>query len=478
MKKPTPFDNLPTWRDMKSPNPASWSSDVQTAYMKAVYILECRMIAEPYNMIHVFDRMKPQMFSLYETLPDTTKTLGAVILELYQEKRTYSAYSIAKRLYTEERDSSWITHRATEHSEVDLMEAFDFFERVWGQYVELSISHAIYGLIKKGFTAEEIRIWQGDERRKYGLGSERKGSDGTAEFEESLESALAGEHIDYPVKPFLSDMRAKIEFYEPGEYVIVAARTGGGKSYYALNQAYHTAKSGVPVAYINLENTPKSVHARLWSMHTGIKWQTDYKNRPWWSVKNGQWTAHETTTEKDLEWMRRAWKEVQAMPIKVLHTGRRLQNILNATRQDYYERGTQLIIPDYIQLMKDKDSKGKTEDLAEISAELRMLSLDLKMVVMPLAQINRSGEQKNADHRATIADLRYCGDLEQDASTIHLLYRPSEYDIKIDPLTKSEYPAEYADVHTGKGRNSGKSLVGCRFNHVVGFYDAISSQPF
>jgi len=448
---------------------------------KATEILACRMVAEPWNMIYIADQLKPEMFHNLH--------LPAIFacMDLYAQKKTYSAYSVAQwiigggeyRVYGKAHQAEGTTNTeahisamSQRHADITLPEAFENFRHIYAQYVEFQIGEEVGGLIRKGFTAEEIRIWGDKTRKERGAILSNKTSDGKKEFGAALESALIGEHIDYPAKPSLRDMRKQIEFYEPGEYIIIGGRTGMGKSYYGLKEAYYMALQGTPSAYVNLENTPKSVHARLWQFHTGIKWQTDYKNRPWWSVKSGIWTQHNKLAKEDVAYMKRTWAEVQALPIKVFNTGRHLQTILNTVRQDFYERGTAAFIFDYVQLMKDNEKRGKVEDLAHISAESRGICLDLNTVLFALAQLNRDGEKAKSDHRCKISDLRYCGDLEQDASTIKLLYRPSVYDIRTDPKTKAEYPAEYADVHVGKGRNTGVCLVGCRFNSVEGFYDA------
>lgn len=432
--------------------PSKVLPEVFGQYESALQVLANRCLAEPYNMHQVDAAIVPDMLN---------GSLAAKIVgecqRQFRESSRYTPTSVAMALQVK---PDGLHAMAQRDAEADLSFAFDAFLGIFGRLTELQIAEFISGWVMQGRTSEEIRIEADKMRRQRGVMSKPQGSDGRAEFEAELFAALDGKVINYPVRPPLQAMREFIPHHEPGDYIIVGGRTGMGKSYLAMNYIYYAAKNGVPSAYINLENTPKNVQKRLWQMHGGTRWREDLSG----------------LSDSETRAAVRAWEEVKAMPVKSHNTGRGLQNILNAIRADYYERGIQLAVIDYIQLMKDQATRGNRVDvLAEISAEVRALALDLNIVLVAMAQINRSGTDAG-DSRPQLTGLRGSGDLEQDATSVMLIYRPEYYQLTEDEKGEP-YPPEYADIHWAKGRDSGPCIVKCRFNHIRGFYDAEAPTP-
>jgi replicative DNA helicase len=64
--------------------------------------------------------------------------------------------------------------------------------------------------------------------------------------------------------------------------------------------------------------------------------------------------------------------------------------------------------------------------------------------VFLLCQINRGVEQRE-DKRPTLSDLRNSGDIEQDADTVLILYRPAYYLAKKEPAAGSAEFIIWAD---------------------------------
>jgi len=370
----------------------------------------------------------------------------------FRKNRHYTAHTVAAAI---DMQPAAAFAMAQKDSEMDLAFAFDCFRDIYGRFVEVQVADYTCGWAMQGMTAEEIKVQADKMRREKGATVRNTGSDGKAEFEAELMASLDGKVMDHPVKPPLSAIRKLMPYHEPGEYIIIGGRTGMGKSYLALNYIYNAAANGIPSSYINLENTPKNVQRRIWQMHSGMKWQPDMRS------------LSDDETRRAV----RTWEEVKAMPLRSHNTGRNLQTIINTCRADYYERGTQVFIVDYVQLMKDGATRGNRVDvLAEISAELRALALELNVVMVAMAQINRTGTDAG-DNRPQLTGLRGSGDLEQDATTVMLLYRPEYYQIQSDE-NNEPYPDGYADVHIAKGRETGAALARCRFDPVKGFYDA------
>lgn len=427
-------------------NPAFGQNEVFEKYQQALKTLACRALGEPYNFRYVDEYLTSVMCG--------NDYFGKVLVEAQKQFRDSGHYSPQSIALATGQDSAAMLKWAQSETNIDLMAAWEMFEHHYGQWVELTIADSVRAWLGNGSATEEIRIQADKVRKEKGLTARVVTNDGKADFERELINAIDCKPTKYPVRPALESLRKAIPFFEPGEYIVAAARTGVGKSYLALNSNYQCALDGVPSCYINLENTPKNVQRRLWQMHTGIKWQSQYPG----------------IGQDQIKRMMEGWEWVKTSKVEAFTPQRTLHAVLNTIRKDYYERGCQLAIVDYLQKIRESSFRGsRVDELAEISAELRQLASDLKIPIMALAQINREAE-KSADKRPSISEIRGSGDIEQDASTILLLYRPSAHKIEIDE-NGNPYPENYADIFIGKGRDIGPGLVKCRFNEVLGFYD-------
>ncbi len=84
-----------------------------------------------------------------------------------------------------------------------------------------------------------------------------------------------------------------------------------------------------------------------------------------------------------------------------------------------------MVIIDYLQLIVPSDLKqSREQQVAHISRQLRLLTIDLNVPVIALAQLNRGTEKEERPPR--MSDLRESGAIEQDASRIIMIHRPKD----------------------------------------------------
>ena len=87
-----------------------------------------------------------------------------------------------------------------------------------------------------------------------------------------------------------------------------------------------------------------------------------------------------------------------------------------------------LILIDYLQIIRTNNPKdNQTQQVGQISRDLKQMAREFNCPVVCLSQLNRSVEQRQ-DKRPVMSDIRDSGNIEQDADVIAFLYRDDYYD--------------------------------------------------
>ena len=94
------------------------------------------------------------------------------------------------------------------------------------------------------------------------------------------------------------------------------------------------------------------------------------------------------------------------------------------------ERGLDLIVVDYLQLMQVAGTKeNRATEISEISRSLKALAKELKVPVIALSQLNRGGRTARREEAGDVGSSREAGSIEQDSDLILLIYREEVYDV-------------------------------------------------
>ncbi len=214
----------------------------------------------------------------------------------------------------------------------------------------------------------------------------------------------------------LSQLDALLGGLQPSDLIVLAARPSVGKTSMALNIAQHAAvREKKRVAVFSLEMSKEQLALRLLSAETGINprpLQTGFVDETDWSkiamVMNDMATA--------TMWI----DDSPALSVMELRT--------KARRLEAEQRGLDLVVVDYLQLMQASTSNkdaNRVQEVSEISRGLKQLARELKVPVLALSQLSRGVEQRGtAEPR--LSDLRESGSIEQDSDVVIFLYRDGE----------------------------------------------------
>ena len=246
---------------------------------------------------------------------------------------------------------------------------------------------------------------------------------------------------------------------QKSDFVIVAGRPSMGKTSLAMNIAEYSAiKCKQPVLIFSMEMSGESLAMRLLSSLGRID---QHKMRSG-KLQDEDWPRI-TTAVSMLSEAKMFIDDTPALsPAEIRSRARRIA-------REHGQLG--LIVVDYLQLMQVPGSKeNRTNEISEISRNMKALAKELNVPVIALSQLNRGVEQRG-DKRPLMADLRDSGALEQDADLILFIYRDEVY----NPETPDKGIAE---VNIGKQRNGPLGTVRLTFLGKYTRFENYSQENF
>ena len=274
-----------------------------------------------------------------------------------------------------------------------------------------------------------------------------------------------------PIAQVMSSFHGLDEFldgFQRSDLVIVAGRPSMGKTSLALNIARNAAvEQGACVALFSLEMAQESLVQRLMSSESGV---------------NLRKLRFEQQTEADERKIMNAIGILSEAPIYIDDSPMlRVMEMRSKARRLYYERGIDLIIVDYLQLMQGEGrAENRVQEITYISRSLKALARELNVPVITVSQLSRAVEWR-ASHRPQLSDLRESGAIEQDADVVLFIYRDDYYFTRDEweaqhQLDGQEYPEGIAQLIIAKHRNGPTGELSLRFVPRLAKFENIASQ--
>lgn len=234
-----------------------------------------------------------------------------------------------------------------------------------------------------------------------------------------------GHVSDDAIATGFTDLDRRTMGFWPGELVIIGARPAMGKSALAMNiteaiamanghyEEFRQMAKGVGV--VSLEMSRYDLAERMMVGRSGVNMG---------KIATGMFSRG------DMRDYMNAGAQLRKAPIHFIDTGSlSVQQLLAVCRSDVERLGLKVLVVDYLQRMcseSRKAAQGRSIEIGEISSGLKQIAKDFGLVVIALAQVGRSAEDR-AGCRPQLADLRESGDIEADADWVGLLYRPGYY---------------------------------------------------
>jgi len=146
----------------------------------------------------------------------------------------------------------------------------------------------------------------------------------------------------------------------------------------------------------------------------------------------------------------------------------RVVDIRSKARRLHFERGIDLIIVDYLQLIQGNGrNETRVQEISNITRALKTLARELNVPILALSQLSRAVEARPS-HIPQLSDLRESGSIEQDADVVIFIHRedmnysPEDWS-KVHDIEKEPYPRGIADIIIAKHRNGPLGQLKLRF---------------
>ena len=225
----------------------------------------------------------------------------------------------------------------------------------------------------------------------------------------------------------------------PEEMTILAARPGIGKSAFAIQLMLNLGRKGNKCLFISREMSTIQIGKRILANISGLDGHV--------------LRLCKKLTDEDFIKMGGAVNQITALPVEINGDIATIQEIRAYCKELKVKSGLDVLIVDYLQLVRTLTKKESFRlEINDISRQLKELSLELKIPVIPLSQLSR---ESVGACEPELHHLKESGSLEQDADNVIFLHIPKETDETQD----------YFDIKViiGKQRNGPTGHIWLRY---------------
>ena len=301
------------------------------------------------------------------------------------------------------------------------------------------------------------------ERRLFELAETGRYDGGFESFTDAVKTAVDMANAAFMRDGHLSgiatglrDLDRRMGGLQPSDLIVLAGRPGMGKTSLATNIAFNIAHAYEPaqqadgsfkaanggvIGFFSLEMSSEQLATRIISEQTEI---------PSSKIRRGE------ITEYDFEKLVACSQTMQKLPLFIDQTGGiSIAQLAARARRLKRQRGLDVIVIDYIQLMQGtsaRASQNRVQEITEITTGLKALGKELGVPIIALSQLSRQVESRD-DKRPQLSDLRESGSIEQDADVVLFVYREEYYLKNKEPKPGTdEYMKWEGEMNDARGK--------------------------
>jgi replicative DNA helicase len=220
----------------------------------------------------------------------------------------------------------------------------------------------------------------------------------------------------------------------PGTVLALAARSGQGKTDFAVTLMMRFAARGLKIVYYSMEMTRSQILTRISAQMTGIN-NTRIRDRD--------------LSQQEKQDICKAFGAIQGSEnIRLVED----KPGLAVLRQNIRAYKPDIVFIDHLGLFKMPKRKSRVEEVSETTRALHDLALETGVAIVELVQMNREIEKRKSK-RPVLSDLKESGTIEEDSDYVVFL-QANKGD---QPLTGNDAYQSFAFIE--KNRHGGTGVV-------------------
>jgi replicative DNA helicase len=258
--------------------------------------------------------------------------------------------------------------------------------------------------------------------------------------------------------------------FRAGDTVVIAGRTGMGKSSLAMTMITNQIVQGFKIALFSLELGRVEIFDKAVSMLSDL--DSSGECVPFRTIHNpagafGGVAISQTQLNRVSDIV---GKYMMNTRFYARGTGRvTIEEIMSTTRKLVHDGECDAIYIDHIGLLV-KDKNKEREELTHITNSLRIFAGEVGIPVFEVVQMNRSADTTKEKPKGS--SMKGSGSIEEDASVILMPWRPYAID-------KEKYKPEESEIIVAKGRNGGEGIIATYFcPRTTRFYELDTANNY
>ena len=231
---------------------------------------------------------------------------------------------------------------------------------------------------------------------------------------ENMRKLCEGTYPNDMIKSGFDDFDRQLGGFRLGEFIVIGGRPAMGKTQLLINLSLNISITR-PLLYVTLDLSDFLLTNRFMASVFKIPVDSFLRNQ-----FNEEQIIKLSSADED-EFSKRQL---------FIHDGScTVDEITAHCKKQIQENGIQVIVVDYLQLMKSYKLRNREQEVSYISRELKNLAKEYNVCVIASSQVNRSVDYRTGmeGKHPQLSDLRESGAIEQDADKVIFIYRP-EYD--------------------------------------------------
>jgi len=378
---------------------------------------------------HFYEQVHSEIYSVLAKIIRTGKTATPVTAKTFLPDELMAEVTMAQ----------YLARLAAEATTV--INAYDYGQTIYDLALERALIQIGEEMVDVAYQRDvdlsPNKQIEAAERQLFDLAEKGRYDGGFQGFSRALRDAIdmAGEAYRRDgglsgIATGLSELDRLMGGLQHSDLIILAARPAMGKTSLATNISFEVAKSyrsstqadgrmktenGGIVGFFSLEMSSEQLATRILAEQSGISSS---------EIRRGN--IHESQFSKLVD----TSTLLNEVPLYIDDTGGiSVSQLAARARRLKRQKGLDLLIVDYLQLLSGSSKKAndsRVQELTEITTSLKALAKELEVPIIALSQLSRQVENRD-DKRPQLSDLRESGSIEQDADVVMFIFREEYY---------------------------------------------------